>query len=155
MKGSRVAGQQLLIHMGEMKNTGNIDAVAEDLRVSGKASLSYGDDGQLQHIIFNGSGDKAAVDLDVQSGAINGQSADQVRGAAGAQAKAYFAASLADQGDPALTGLKLTAEEKVSAYKLFGAWLDGNVPNLTEAAQHILHNPDMAQKIENLMERLQ
>jgi hypothetical protein len=153
-RGTAQASESALLEVREM-NAGNyLQGMAQKLQDSGSAKVSYGKDGEVEHLIFNGKDGGAPIDIDVKGDSINGRSAAQIKESSVQQSKEYVAASLADPKVTDSSGKPLSAETQEQANKLMGALLDGNVDNLTKTAQEIMKHPEMARTIESAFDRI-
>ena len=152
--GNASAGGIALQEIHEMKDGNYLQGMARDLEQSGSAKVSYGKDGEVEHLIFNAKDGGAPIDIDVKGDKVNGRSADQLRVDSVQQSKEYLAASLADPKIKDSTGKPLSAETQEAAKQLMGALLDGNIDSLTKTAQDIMKNPQMAKDIESAYRRI-
>jgi hypothetical protein len=155
-KGSAAASQAARLELHEMmKDGGYLPDMTKALEQSGDAKIVRGTNGELQHIVFNGTDGKPPVDIDVQNDAVNGQSQEQMRDASIKQGKDYMNAALADPNMTDASGKPLSPEAQKQAGQLVGGLLDGNSDATTQAAQEIMKDPNMTKSVGEVLNRIQ
>jgi hypothetical protein len=153
-KGSASASVEALQEVHEMQRGGYLNLMTKDLEKNG-AKVVCGPGGEIDHIIFPGTGAKPPVDIDVHHDTINGQSTDQAKAAAATQVKEFVTASLADANVTDASGKPLSPEAQAQANKLVSAMMDGDVDAVTRMGKEIMKNPETARSIEQVLDRIE
>lgn len=149
--GNAAARENLLTEVSALHKDGMLTWVVNELSKpdSAGARLVRNAKGEPDHIIFGKNGPY----VDLESGTLNGMSAEQLAQESIRQAGDFGAAIVADPHHRDSNGKQFSKEVQATANELNQSLLKGDLKALTEAAQQLMRAPD-ASKLKTVQDAL-
>jgi len=160
-KGDVGASLELLKDINYLDFNNGLDKLLTKMEDSGQVQVVKDDKGNPTHLIFNGDGTHADVDLNLKDGSINNESKFDLRDDAAKQAKEYLADKLADdrfRTDPTHKTDDVVVpspEGRKATTELMSALIDHDSAKLKELSQEILNDPALLGNVKSALSQLQ